>query len=156
MEPVTSGRSENSWNIFLRKASDDCWAAWGPGSKIDVSAAVESENILNSVMSGSPSIISRMSLEACVNAIISASWLPALLASGTLWVKTVRPAWMPVTAQPAALGVLEPSVMTTRVRRPSRVVIQILCSAMSDILSFLPHACGLIFRRPRKGRDESW
>ena len=66
--------------------------ACGLGLKIDFSAAVESEKIRNSVMSGFPSIISRMSLEACVNAIISASWLPARLARGTLCWKTVWPA----------------------------------------------------------------
>jgi len=99
-DPVMSGLSENSWNMFFRKAREDCWAAYGPGFKMDVSAAVESEKILNSHKSGFPSIISHMSIEACINAIISALWLPAFLARGTLYVKTVQPAWMPVVLPP--------------------------------------------------------
>jgi len=80
----------------------------------------------------------------------------ARLARGTLCWKTVWPAWMPVTAQPAALFVFDPSVTTTRVSRPCRVLIQIRCSATKDFRAFLPHACGSIFSLPRNGGEESW
>jgi len=59
--------------MFDRNMSDACWEECGPGSKMDVSAEVESEKIRNSRMGGFPSIVSQTSLEACESAIISAS-----------------------------------------------------------------------------------
>ena len=102
-----------------RKRKDACCAGWGAGEKMLLSADVESEKMRNSLMSGFPSMVSRISLEACDCAIISALCELALSAKGTLWVKRTRPAWMPVMAQPAALSVLDPSVKTQSVCRPS-------------------------------------
>jgi len=111
--------------MFLRNMSDACWHGCGEGSKIDVSAAAESEKMWNFLMSGFPSIVSRTSLEACASAIISASWEEAFLARGTWCENTLQPAWMPVMAQPAALSVFDPSVNMQRVLRPSLVESQI-------------------------------
>ena len=118
-----------------------------------LSADVESEKMRNSLMSGFPSMVSRISLEACDCAIISASCELALSAKGTLWVKRMRPAWMPVMAQPAALSVLELSVKTHSVCHPSFELSQICCWAMRDFLSALGQAFGLMESLPAKGRD---
>ena len=56
--PVMLGRKVKIFSMLLRKMCEACWQACGPGSKIDVSAAVESEKMRNSRMSSSPSIIS--------------------------------------------------------------------------------------------------
>ena len=79
-----SDLSEKSCNMFFQNMREVYCAMCGPGSKMDISAVVESEKMRNSCMSGSQSIISWTSLEACANAIISASWLLALFARGTL------------------------------------------------------------------------
>ena len=55
--PVILGRKVNSLTMFFRNMSEACWVACGPGSKMDISAAVESEKIRNSRMSSSPSIV---------------------------------------------------------------------------------------------------
>jgi len=94
-----SDPSEKSCSMFLWKVSDACWAACGPGLKMDMSGAVELKKILNSCMSGSLSIISWMSLEACANAIMVA----CPLGKRDLVLKSVCPEWMPMTAQPTAL-----------------------------------------------------
>jgi len=57
MVPVMSGRAVKIRIMFFRNMSEACWAVCGPGSNIDVSAAVESEKIRNSRMSSSPSIV---------------------------------------------------------------------------------------------------
>ena len=92
---------------------------------MEVSAAVESENTRNFLIDGVPSMVSRASLDACASAIISVSWLDAFFAKGIRCVNRVRPAWMPVTAQPAALPVFDPSVNMHRVFLPSLVLSQI-------------------------------
>ena len=51
---VMLGKKVNSLSMFFQNMSKVC----GPRSKIDISTAVESEKILNSCMSGSPSIVS--------------------------------------------------------------------------------------------------
>ena len=71
---------------------------------MEVRAEVESEKMRNSLMIGFPSMVSRISLEACARAIISASWADALMANRSLNENKVTPAWMPVTAQPAFFG----------------------------------------------------
>ena len=70
--------------MLLQKISDTCWAACGAGSNILVRDVEESEKMQNSHMSGFPSIVSCTSMEACASAIISALWLDALMAIGTL------------------------------------------------------------------------
>ena len=130
--------------MLSQKRNDACCAACGDGSKMLVSAAVESEKMWNSLMSGVPSIVSRTSLDACDNAIISASWFPALFAKGTLCLNRILPAWMPVTAQPAARSVFDPSVTTTKVLCPCLVLSHTRCCAMSDLLSDFGQASGLI------------
>ena len=92
-----------------------------------LSADVESEKMQNSLMSGFPSMVSRISLEACECTIILASCELALSAKGTLWAKRTRPVWMPVMAQPVALSVLDLSVKTMSVWHPSLELSQILC-----------------------------
>jgi hypothetical protein len=61
---------------------------------MDVSAAVKSENMWNSCISGSPSIVLQTSLEACDNAAISASWLHALFARGSIKTCEVSSEWV--------------------------------------------------------------
>ena len=123
---------------------------------MDVRDAEESEKMQNSRMSGFPSIVSRTSLEACASAIISASWLDALMAIGTLCSNRTLPAWMPVTAQPTALSVLDPSVNTHSVLRPSWVVSHTLWFAVYDMRSSLGHGFGSMLSLVAKGSDESW
>ena len=118
-----------------------------------LSADVESEKMQNSLMSGFPSMVSRISLEACECAIISASCELALFAKGTWWVKKTWTVWMPVMAQPAALSVLEPSVKTLSVWCPSLELSQICCWAIRDFLSALGQASGSMDSLPAKGRD---
>jgi len=115
--PVTSSQVENRVCMFCLNMREACWQGWCNGSKIEVSEAVESEKTRNSLMCGFPSIVSRTSLEVCARAIISVSWLDALLARGTLCWKMTRPMWMPVMAQPAALSVFNPSVKMASVER---------------------------------------
>ena len=108
--------------MFDQKRREACWAACGAGLNIDMSDVVESEKIWNSRMSSVPSMVLVISLDMCERAIISALWLEALLARGTLWENMTWPAWMPVTAQPVALSVFDPLVKTQRVLRLVLVV----------------------------------
>jgi len=63
--------------MFDQNRSDACCEGWGRGSKMLVSAEVESEKKRNSLMERFPSIVLATSLEAWARAIISASWLEA-------------------------------------------------------------------------------
>ena len=62
--PLTSDLVVKSWSMFDLNMREACWQACGDGSKMEVSAAVESEKRRNSLMLCFPSIVSRTSLEA--------------------------------------------------------------------------------------------
>ena len=68
----------------------------------------------------------------------------------------VTPAWMPVTAQPAALLVLDPSVKTQRALRPFLEESQMRWSVIRLLRSALLQAMGSMESRPAKGWEESW
>ena len=140
-------------NMFCRKTKDACCAGCGAGEKMLLSPEVESEKTRNSLMSGFPSMVLWISLEACDSAIISVSCELALVAKGTLWVKRTRPAWMPVMAQPAALSVFDPSMKMQRACHPSLEPSQMRCWAIRDFLSGLEQASELMKSLPAKGRD---
>jgi len=142
--------------MFERNMSDACCEECGLGSNIEVSVEVESEKMRNSLMEGFPSIVSQTSLEAWERAIISASWLEAFLANGILWVKILRPAWMPVMAQPAALFAFEPSVKTQRVSLPTLEFSQSRCSLTRVFCLGLGQASGLMNKRPANGSEDSF